>query len=562
MLERRSQLRYHVRNQTTDNDRDRQMSSQQNEAPGYRLVLGYPDVVLFQDGVEAPLCTARLDDVDGARSLRALADAAGGGRMRVILPEAEIWRGSIQGRPGDLLRRRRRARHEAATAMRLPPSALVLSVGARRPDGSIPLAAARRATVRETCGFLARYGLSGATIACDDAMPGFRAPPAAASLDPIRSAGRPLRLAALGGAASVAALLLLALPGDEIPSPGAPQAPRAVAELTPEPQPDQPPRPEPTLAAALQAAPPAHRPAPLAAADRVAAAPAARTADPEPAPQPAVTKASRNLPAWAASELPAYAPRPLAQVPATAIDLPDSVFRAASLTDADISPAYPEPTGDRVASVAPRPLHRPADRQPVPAPEAVAATAAPAPAGPAPRPRPSGIAAAETRDEVGRAVAGAVAAASQAAPVAVPVAFVAPQPRRLAQTPTRAVTFQPQPAPVIRAAPPAPARAAAPAPVQPASAAPVRVAAAQPAPAASRSARAPREQDGLQRNAVSLVGIFGSAEHRRAILRLPNGQMQKVRPGDRVQGTQVAAVGTDTVRLTGGGRDTLLRLSD
>ena len=45
-------------------------------------------------------------------------------------------------------------------------------------------------------------------------------------------------------------------------------------------------------------------------------------------------------------------------------------------------------------------------------------------------------------------------------------------------------------------------------------------------------------------------------------MRLPNGNIERVKAGDRVQGVQVAAINANSVRLTGRGKDTLLRLPD
>ena len=156
--------------------------------------------------------------------------------------------------------------------------------------------------------------------------------------------------------------------------------------------------------------------------------------------------------------------------------------------------------------------------------------------------------------------------------------------------PTRVVT-----APVRQAAPataapkvvtPAPVRKAvvqpAPAPVQKLTAAPapvVRKVTVQPAPTPVRKTVAAKsiaakpvavaalpkpatERIGLSRGNVALLGVFGGADGRTALLRLPNGKVQKVSAGDRVQGMQVAAIGSDSVRVTGRGRDTLLKLPD
>ena len=67
---------------------------------------------------------------------------------------------------------------------------------------------------------------------------------------------------------------------------------------------------------------------------------------------------------------------------------------------------------------------------------------------------------------------------------------------------------------------------------------------------------------GISRGNVSLIGVFGGADGRHALLRLPNGDIRKVAAGDSVQGVRVAAVGPDTVQLLSRGRNTLLRLPD
>ena len=56
--------------------------------------------------------------------------------------------------------------------------------------------------------------------------------------------------------------------------------------------------------------------------------------------------------------------------------------------------------------------------------------------------------------------------------------------------------------------------------------------------------------------------MFSGEDGRHALLLLPDGSIERVRPGDRIRGAQVAAIDTDSVRLSGRGRDTLLRLPD
>ena len=91
---------------------------------------------------------------------------------------------------------------------------------------------------------------------------------------------------------------------------------------------------------------------------------------------------------------------------------------------------------------------------------------------------------------------------------------------------------------------------------------PVQAQAPAPQKTVQRVAAAPTTRTGLSRGNVALIGVFGAESGRHALLRLPNGAVQRVRAGDSVQGVQVAAVGSDSVRLSGRGRDTLLRLPD
>jgi hypothetical protein len=117
----------------------------------------------------------------------------------------------------------------------------------------------------------------------------------------------------------------------------------------------------------------------------------------------------------------------------------------------------------------------------------------------------------------------------------------------------------------VVAAPPKPVRvAAAPKAARVLSQQPLRVASgpANIAPRREASRVSTSRAAGFSRGNMSLIGVFGSASERRALVRLPNGRVERVGPGDRIQGVQVAAVGADSVRLTRGGRETLLRLPD
>jgi hypothetical protein len=92
----------------------------------------------------------------------------------------------------------------------------------------------------------------------------------------------------------------------------------------------------------------------------------------------------------------------------------------------------------------------------------------------------------------------------------------------------------------------------------------VKPASARPTAVAQNPVRekAATQRVGLSRGNVSLVGVFAGADGRHALLRLPNGKIERVKAGDRVQGVQIAAINADSVRVTGRGKDTLLRLPD
>jgi len=58
----------------------------------------------------------------------------------------------------------------------------------------------------------------------------------------------------------------------------------------------------------------------------------------------------------------------------------------------------------------------------------------------------------------------------------------------------------------------------------------------------------------------TLIGVFGSATSPGALVRNDAGQIKRVTVGDEVDGTRVAAIGEDSLILSGRGRDEVLRL--
>ena len=78
-------------------------------------------------------------------------------------------------------------------------------------------------------------------------------------------------------------------------------------------------------------------------------------------------------------------------------------------------------------------------------------------------------------------------------------------------------------------------------------------------PTSASVARQATEDTSLRLSKLNLIGVYGTDNDRRALIRLPSGRFVKVQVGDRVDGGQVSAIGEDNLRYTKGGRN--LRLS-
>lgn len=79
-------------------------------------------------------------------------------------------------------------------------------------------------------------------------------------------------------------------------------------------------------------------------------------------------------------------------------------------------------------------------------------------------------------------------------------------------------------------------------------------------PVGSAVARAATDNNAIALGRVSLVGVFGTASNRRALVRMPNGRFRKVSVGDRVDGGQVAAISASSLRYTKSGRTVTLNM--
>ncbi|WP_135501609.1 hypothetical protein [Roseovarius aestuariivivens] len=80
------------------------------------------------------------------------------------------------------------------------------------------------------------------------------------------------------------------------------------------------------------------------------------------------------------------------------------------------------------------------------------------------------------------------------------------------------------------------------------------------APTATTVARAATERNALSLRRVNLIGVYGTASDRRALVRLANGRYQKVKIGDRLDGGRVSAIGTSELRYVKSGRSVVLKM--
>lgn len=222
--------------------------------------------------------------------------------------------------------------------------------------------------------------------------------------------------------------------------------------------------------------------------------------------------------------------------------------------------------------------------------EAAAAAAQPAPQAPAPQPndgaalppaprdanyarlaalrpkaRPAAVEAAAKA-----ATAAAAAAAEQAAPAETTGSSlaVAVSRRPLARPRNFRPAVEEALAAAIAAEPHAPVAAPAPAPAPKASAPapaveldePEPTRAAPKLPTSASVAKQATEKNALALNEVNLIGLYGTAKNRRALVRLANGRFVKVAVGDRLDGGKVTAIGTSQLTYQKGARSVTLKL--
>ncbi len=238
-----------------------------------------------------------------------------------------------------------------------------------------------------------------------------------------------------------------------------------------------------------------------------------------------------------------------AAVVVASLGLPDGVVQDAgsSLAAAVASVSRPEPRRATPApAVARQPTRQPTRQAAAPTVARPAAAIA-RPAAQAPQRTATRPAAQPQRQRVA-----AVQPARQAPQrvVTVPARQAAPA----AQTRTQARTqAQPQTRTQARAA------------AQPARQEPRRAAAAERpansnATTSATAAAAATESADISRRSLALIGVFGPERDRYAMVRLPNGQMKRVRAGDALGSARIAGISANSVQIASGGRTTTLAM--
>lgn len=576
------------------------MSSSPSSRPVFRLQLAYPDASYIRNDVPGVVRLARTDHPAFADDLERLADAIhmSNGSLTVILPEHEVFRDRLPLMARTPWTRRRAARRIAARALVTDLGDVALVMGRRGSDGQTPLAAVRRETLKEVREMLAGAGLRADAIRGAGRFEGFPGPPALGNRRPrpalwwpsgglphiaLAPAGRLPRVAAAVGALAAAVALGIALLAGSTPPPVTSPGPLVhqsvarerteVAELKPAPATmteapvlttalvltEASSVPEPVVPpAGLTSRPDLRQVAPPATRTAAAVPPAVlRTAEVPPTEAPKVAANARGTPiemgevlrdlpeepsvgqrdvsGSALAEGPSPRPRPARVAPSGAAEGP--IVLAAALPASHTRPLprparRAEPLAEAVKRVAVadtedfvRPEHRPDEAPPVkvaslaPAEAMIGTLAAAVAATPLARP-----------DEAARSPRTTPASAAAARPIA--VAAAAPKPKIVPATPTPKITRE------------------------------ARAAAERTRAAASAIPRAGTSRAGLTREALLLIGVFGDTDRPHALVRLPSGDIERVRTGDSIAGYRVASVSSDGVRMRSGATEAVLRMPD
>ena len=89
---------------------------------------------------------------------------------------------------------------------------------------------------------------------------------------------------------------------------------------------------------------------------------------------------------------------------------------------------------------------------------------------------------------------------------------------------------------------------------------PEPVAAAPSIPTSASVAKQATIAGAISLREINLIGVYGASSSRRALVRLANGRMLRVKIGDRIDGGQVTAIGEGQLTYVKGGRSHVLRM--
>ncbi|WP_114966075.1 hypothetical protein [Alkalilacustris brevis] len=278
-------------------------------------------------------------------------------------------------------------------------------------------------------------------------------------------------------------------------------------------------------------------------------------------PPPAATQAAQATTPVSAAD-PAESPD---ATPRAAIAILPEV--AVEIVDASLAPLAPAPAQRPAApagaqgpgpddSAAEEPVETASEAAAAEVPEAAAPGAISLAALRPPSPRPDALAAeaaARLAEEAARAEA-----IANASPLAVAQSpMPATRPRNFSAIVARSQAASSPPAPAQAAAPSEPAATPAPAPAT------VPAPSAQPSiPTRASVAQQATTDSAINLRQINLIGVFGTPNQRRALVRMPNGQIVAVRVGDQLDGGQVAAIGDGELRYVKNGRNNVLRVGE
>jgi hypothetical protein len=79
-------------------------------------------------------------------------------------------------------------------------------------------------------------------------------------------------------------------------------------------------------------------------------------------------------------------------------------------------------------------------------------------------------------------------------------------------------------------------------------------------PSSASVARQATLENALNLREINLIGVYGTAADRRALVRLPSGRYKKVKVGDKVDGGEVIAIGDSELRYQKRGQNMTLRI--